>query len=128
MRPVAVLGHGAVQLTDVRVLSHFLKEASVTQAAGMSVGLPAATAAALHLLAEGFPLQERKNIIIIKEEKEMKKRKNGAKKKERKKEKASCEVLKDKNLLHEAGFRGEADTFLDAKPQTLSRKCQFLSK
>lgn len=58
----------------------------------------------------------------------MKKRKNGAKKKERKKEKASCEVLKDKNLLHEAGFRGEADTFLDAKPQTLSRKCQFLSK
>lgn len=59
MRPVAVLGHCAVQLTDVRVLSHFLKEASVTQAAGMSVGLPAATAAALHLLAEGFPLQEK---------------------------------------------------------------------
>lgn len=43
-------------------------------------------------------------------------------------EKARRKVLKDKNLLYRAGFGGEADTFLDAKFETLSRKCQFLSK
>lgn len=50
------------------------------------------------------------------------------KKKWRKRAKARREVFKDKNLLYRTGFIGEADTFLDAEFEALSRKGQFLSK
>lgn len=87
----------------------------VSQAAGMSAG-PLHRLAFLSVKIE--EIGEKKN--------EGGKKKKGRKGRERK-EKLRREVFKDKNLLHGAGFR-EADTFLDAKAQALSRKCQFLSK